>query len=179
MKTLVVFNLIGKDRKLLLPINTPIIFSWTGQDKVFNEMKTNDKFVDYIYQTCLTTSQYTYSKISYFTLTVESEKYEEKTIKVQDIFKLEDIKDNNKLILNYIYEIFEYILKFSCNKTFDNKNEPTIDIIFNIYREIKETLNNKLSDYSLRQYVVSELQTKYKLSQDNIAYTMKIYDSMI
>ena len=182
MKKLVVFNLIGKDNMLLIPSGLPIIFSWNGTGEVFNEMLANESFKNLIYEKCLSIEQYSYAKISYFTLDVKSEKYEEKNIKIQDAFKLEDIRtiNNDKIAFEYICKVLMDVFEYSTQKKYLPKtNETDIDVIFNIYKEIKENIGNKLSDYSLRQYIVSELQSKYRLSQDNIKYIMKIYDSTL
>ena len=179
MNQLVAFNIISGD-KLLNPTNVPVLYYWNNEDGNLSDDLINDEnFKNFIEDTCLNVNEYAKSKISYFKYDMSTEAYAQDVMIVQKVYSLSKINGKH-LALSYLIEIFKYLYKYAIKEDYDVKNDtPAIDILLDIYNILKERNQKKILPETVRNYVRSELQQKYKLNEDNIEYILSSYDEII
>lgn len=178
MEYLVSLN-ITYQKTLLNPSNGPILYysNTNNIDELPDELKNDETFKNYI-ESVVTPSEYGETKITYFVLTVESERYDEQIKYIQDIFPLKELP---QLRVGYIREIFEYLYNYSHkNQKLDlDEFNNDVDIILHIYDILKTKYSNKVSAQTIKEYLRSQLQQKYHLSSCNIDEVLKFYDDLI
>ena len=85
-----------------------------------------------------------------------------------------------KLSLEYLVAIFKYLYKYALKEEYkENEDQSYIDIIIDIYHILKERNQKKILPETVRNYILSELQQKYKLSVKNMDYVLTQYDNII
>jgi len=123
--------------------------------------------MNYIENTCLNTKNYSISKMCYFIYNIIDETYNQYEKNIQDIIPIEN---HNILSLDYILEIFKNLYKISMKKDYESQNEDNkIEDILQIYQELKEKYNTRVSLETIKKYIQSELN-KMGLNDDNISY---------
>ena len=182
MDYLVSLNIISSTGKLLNNSNVPILFYWDNDDETLLENKIFEykDWQDYIEDVCLNIKEYAESKISYFKYNIKSESIEQNTFNIQHYYLLQYSDRGKKLSLEYLVAIFKYLYKYALKEEYkENEDQSYIDIIIDIYHILKERNQKKILPETVRNYILSELQQKYKLSVKNMDYVLTQYDNII
>lgn len=168
--SLVAINL-TYNNKLLNPSNVPILFYWDGNGNLINEIIKDESFLSLIIKKCFNLEMYTNSILSYFYFKDENETYTEHEINIQDIINV-----NSDLSYQYITSICLKLYKLSMKKEFNNINKlENIELIKDIYSQIKTKYQNKFNVNSFINYVRSELQEQYNLNSNNSDIIINTY----
>ena len=182
MDYLVSLNIISSTGKLLNYSNVPILFYWDNDDETLFENKIFEykDWQNYIEDVCLNIKEYAESKISYFKYNIKSESIEQNTFNIQHYYLLQYSDRGKKLSLEYLVAIFKYLYKYALKEEYkENEDQSYIDIIIDIYHILKERNQKKILPETVRNYILSELQQKYKLSVKNMDYVLTQYDNII
>ena len=182
MDYLVSLNIISSTGKLLNYSNVPILFYWDNDDETLLENKIFEykDWQNYIEDVCLNIKEYAESKISYFKYNIKSESIEQNTFNIQHYYLLQYSDRGKKLSLEYLVAIFKYLYKYALKEEYkENEDQSYIDIIIDIYHILKERNQKKILPETVRNYILSELQQKYKLSVKNMDYVLTQYDNII
>lgn len=146
--------------------NFPIIFYWNGTDDVILNIKENDKFKA-IVEKYLNSNDY--DSVSLYLTYVNVDKYNEKEIKLQDIYPLTECEVSyNNVILNIFYDVYYKVFKKQYEIPIDDFGYN--DILFDIYEDIQNRLN--ISKQTFINYVRSKLDEKTKLTYSNKEYIL-------
>lgn len=182
MDYLVSLNIISSTGKLLNHSNVPILFYWDNDDETTLENKIFEykDWQNYIEDVCLNIKEYAESKISYFKYNIKSESIEQNTFNIQHYYLLQNSDRGKKLSLEYLVAIFKYLYKYALKEEYkESEDQSYIDIIIDIYHILKERNQKKILPETVRNYILSELQQKYKLSVKNMDYVLLQYDNII
>lgn len=181
MNYLVSLNIISGNEKLLNPSYVPILYYWDEQsNKLEEDLSKDEAYINYIEDHCFNIKDYGEAKISYFKYNIQSEEIEQNTFIIQHHHLLYMSDKGKSLAIEYLVAIFKYLYQYAIKKEYDVKEDQTnIDIIIDIYNILKERNQKKILPETVRNYVMSELQQKYKLSPKNMDFVLKQYDDII
>ena len=182
MDYLVSLNIISATGKLLNRSNVPILYYWDNDDIIDleNKLFENKDWRNYIDDTCLNIKEYAESKIAYFKYNILTESIEENSFTIQHYYLLRDSESGKKLGLKYLVSIFKYLYKYALKEEYKIEDDQSnIDVIIDIYHILKERNQKKILPETVRNYILSELQQKYKLSTKNMDYVLEQYDDII
>ena len=182
MAKIVSLNFIKNDDKnnsiCVSPSNYPILYYWDGQETVFDAMIEEIGFVE-----LLTTQYFTlenYSNISIYMneYNLDNNEYDQEIVELQKKLPLTlDILHN--LAYTYIETILIDLYKISMKEDYKLIVESHIDNIINIYTILKDKYKERISQETLKQYILSQLQQKYKLNNFNCEYVIKLYNDIL
>jgi len=182
MNSIICFNIIGKDNKLINPngINTPILYSWVNENDLFGTMRKDEGFYEYLSNVCFNINNYQYTKMYFIKYDIKNDNYSNYEYVIQNEYKLKNIEDNNAFYLDYIIEILKTLYKYSIKKDYIINDELSkIDNITSIYTELKNKFEKKIISDTFINYVRSELQQKYLLNKDNTEYIINKFKELI
>ena len=174
MEYLVTINIISSNNTLLNPTNTPILYYWNGEDKQLeNTLSKDSNFIEFFNSKCDNIEEYGKSKLSYFIYNINTEEIESnKELYIQKIFPLSDIK-NYKIADLYIFDIFNKLFQVSLHKSYIASKLDKRELIREMYDELQNKYIDKISDKTLRQYIGSQLNQVYNLSEENTKFVLK------
>lgn len=183
MNSIICLNIIGKDNKLINPngITTPILYSWANEDDLFSTMRKDEGFYEYLSNVCFNMNNYQYVKMCFIKYDIQNDTFENNEYIIQNEYKLKDIEDNNTFYLDYIVEILKGLYNYSIKKEYiiNDKEMTKLDIILNIYTELKNKFEKRILSETFINYVRSELQQKYSLNSDNTEYIVNKFKELI
>lgn len=182
MAKIISLNFIKTDDKnnsiCLSPSNYPILYYWDGRETVFEAMIEEIGFIE-----LLTTQYFTlenYSNISIYMneYNLDNNEYSQEILDLQSKLPLTlDILQN--LSYTYIETILLDLYKISLKEDYKLLVESHIDNIINIYTILKDKYKERISQETLKQYILSQLQQKYKLNVSNCNYVIKLYNDIL
>lgn len=162
----------------LNPNKFPIMFFWNGNDTVIQEMSNNEEFIELIITKYCTTDNYSLTNIYLTDYNIDEDSYEQHQIEIQRFITLaaEELK---QLSYKYIEEILLNLYKTSMKDEYKLLVESDIDNIINIYTILKDKYKTRISPETLKNYILSQLQQKYKLTESNCEEIIRLYDEII
>lgn len=182
--SLVAINIVqnNNDKKILLnPNKVPILFYWNGETRdIKDSFLNNESLKQYIVENLLNLDQYGKISINYFYFTYDgdNENYQEDSIMLQDIYKL-DLQDTEKII-NFLYIIFCILYyQFLKRDYAENANFSKQENIQNMYVSIQNAYPKRFVKESVINYVRNELTTKYKINNENTEIILNVLSQIL
>ena len=182
MSKIVSLNFIKQDNKnnsiCLNPSNYPILYYWDGQETIFEAMIKDDSFINLLTTQYCTVDNYSNINIYMNEFDLDNNSYNQEIIELQKQMPLTiDILQN--LAYSYIETILIDLHKISIKEDYKLLVESHIDNIINIYTILKSKYKERISQETLKQYILSQLQQKYKLNNLNCEHIIKLYNDII
>ena len=180
MKKILSLNLVNTQLKNLNPSTYPILFYWNQDHTIEEELLNNEDFKDFINKEILNVENYSYTKIYIVGYDIETEEYNQKTIDIQYLYNMNDL-DLVILSQQYILEIFKNLHRISIKSEYSINNDDIsiIDDIIKIYTILKNKFDKRISPETVKQYLISQLEQEFKLSDQNIQYIINTYNQII
>ena len=182
---LVSLNIINTTNNTLLnKTQYPILFYWDGEGELVESLKTQNNFIDYVYDVCLNINNYSDSSIKMFHYAYndnDEDIYNEYDVSVQDLIPLSSLTDIYiSFVYTYIYLIFKGLYNQSLKKDFeDNDDMSLIDKIKLMYNTIQNKFSARFVKSTVTKYVMSQLDETYHLNKNNIEYLMDEFSKNI
>lgn len=175
---LVFINITNGDR-LLNDRKIPIGFKWNIDDDLYEVIATDKSFKQYVNKTCVDTTNYAESTISYLAVNCDDEtKYEEGSCLVQDMFKLDD--ESKWLAYEYLTNIFSNMYQSFMHKEYDRDLLTKYDdILQDIYVKVQEKWPHRFVKESVITYVRKQLDTDIGLSEGNQEFCIGLLDKAL
>lgn len=169
------FNILSSQGTLFNPTSIPILYEYTDKqnEDLYDSMTQNEGFKYIIDTKCMNIKEYAFSKISMLIYDIDTEEYSDNVEYIQDIYKV-----SNELADEYILDIFKYLHKYSLKTDYESNLESSIDIIIDIYSKLIEKFKTKINKTTLKEYIRSQLQQKYKLNSDNVNKIIERYENI-
>ena len=175
--TFICINIVNDDKTLLYK-NYPLVFYWNGENDAVDEIKNDESFKNAIDE--FIGNEY-YWRTELYIVSVNKDIYNEKEIKIQELYPLDEIDLEkygfNKMILNIFYDIYQ--------KVFNKKYEIPIDnmsfenILSDIYEEIQKKLDRKISLKTFINYILSVFDEKTKLNYSNKKVLINLIENIL
>ena len=182
MSKIISLNFIKQDEKnnsiCLSPSNYPILYYWNGQESVFDAMIHDDGFINLLTTQYCTVDNYSNINIYMNEFDLDSNIYNQEIIELQKQMPL-TLEILQSLSYSYIETILIDLHKISIKEDYKLLVESHIDNIINIYTILKSRYKERISQETLKQYILSQLQQKYKLNSSNCEHIIKLYDDII
>lgn len=184
--SLVAINIINNEndkKELLNKTNFPILYYWDGENSLTESIKNDVDFKQYCLSICNNLDIYLNSKIHYFYFKFkdDTDDYTEfDELPLTDIIKLDEFNDNS-IYINYLIYLFKR-LYFNAYKTEYNTELNNIDIIEDIYKQIKNKFSTRISKTTIINWVRSRLTKKNidiyntNIIIDNLTNILNKYD---
>ena len=171
----IAFNILSSQGTLFNPTSIPILYEYIDEqgEDLYASMTHNDAFNDLINTTCMNIKEYPYSKISMVLYDDNTGIYSDNVTYIQDIYNI-----TNELADEYLLDIFKYLYKYSLKTDYESKFELAMDMIIDIYSRLIERFKSKINKTTLKEYIRSQLQQKYKLNTDNTDKIIERYESI-
>lgn len=151
----------------------PIIFYWDGESDMIKDIKNDPDFYNIVKDNCLNRSNnYTGSflKIIYVNNFGDHISHKEETIPIQDLYPLEKIEDSY-LWIGHVFSILTNLYKDVYKKDFVNSESYNKTLLIPyLYKEIRACTNKDLSNDTITNYIMMELNDSGEFSQRNIRY---------
>lgn len=171
--SLVALNIVSENNILLNNTNVPILYYWDGESNIKDSIIIDDEFKNYIISKVINIDYYSNSKIHYFYFKYDNdnnESYNEETLIIQDLFKLSDLPDNNRIFYKeYLLNHFKFLYESAYHETYseDISIIGIDDAILDIYDKIQEKYPKRVIKSTVVNYIRSELQKKDELTMNN------------
>ena len=174
IELLVAINIISDD-KIINKNGTPLLFYWNGEQDIYEALKEDTSFNDYLMHTVINKDKYIKSYLSFFTYKYyidedKEQEYEEHKINIQDFMKLKDIdSEKNLFYKEYLLSHFLYLYQSAYHEEY--KEDISIigidDAILDIYDKIQEKYPKRVIKSTVINYIRSELLQTDHISIEN------------
>jgi hypothetical protein len=155
---------------LLNDSTVPIIFYWDGISDIQEDIKSNEHFMDMLNRKCLSVEKYSKAIISLCYINDDnSHEYGDYTISIEEILPFEDIKDND-FMFGYVSEILLKLYKkvFKMEYVRNDIDDLNFKVeMRDIIKKIREYLGRPISNETILNYILSQLDEQFKLSEKN------------
>ena len=182
MSKIISLNFIIQDNKnnsiCLNTSNYPILYYWDGQETIFEAMIKDDSFINLLTTQYCTVDNYSNINIYMNEFDLNSNIYNQEIIELQKQMPL-TLEILQNLSYSYIETILIDLYKISVKEDYKILVESHIDNIINIYTILKSRYKERISQETLKQYILSQLQQKYKLNKSNCEHIIKLYNDII
>lgn len=182
--SLVSINILEKNTNILLNKNSiPLLYYWNGENNVLDELKNDEKFLEYCASLFTTPEKYLniFVGLFYFKYNEnDEEEYSEVVKDIQDILYLDKFDSYyiiNHFLLSHFLELYKTAFKeeYEYSKLDDNLN----DIIIDIYNKLKDKFTKRISKTTVINWVRSVLLDKNHFNTINTNYIIKILEQKL
>lgn len=178
MSKIISLNFINKNNICLNPDNYPIIYFWDGYNTIFDTMLEDVNFINLLTSQYCTVENYTNINIYMNEYDLELESYSQEILELQSKMPL-NLEILHQLAYKYIETILIDLHKISLKKDFEELSESSVDNIIKIYTILENKYKERISYETLKKYILSQLQQKYNLNNDNCEYIINLYSEII
>jgi hypothetical protein len=184
LESLVAINIISED-KIINKNGTPLLFYWDGEQDIYEALKSDSGFNDFLMNSVINKDNYVHSYFSFFKYYLDEnreEHYIEDKINVQEFLKLKDLEQEKNLFYKeYLLDHFLYLYKSAYHE--DYKEDISIigidDAILNIYDIIQEKYPKRVIKSTVINYIRGELQNTDKLIIENVNWIIFKLDELL
>lgn len=180
--SLVSINILEKNTNILLNKNSiPLLYYWNGENDVLDELKNDEKFLEYCASLFTTPEKYLNISVGLFYFKYnenDEEEYSEVVKDIQDILYLDKFDSYNIInhfLLYHFLELYKTAFKEDYSNLVDNLN----DIIIDIYNKLKDKFTKRISKNTVINWVRSVLLDKNHFNTINTNYIIKILEQKL
>lgn len=159
----------------------PILFYWDGKSDVFEQMTSDNKFMDLLYEKCFNIDNYTSSTIAYFYFTEDedgTEHYNDNSLVVQHCCPLALL--DVKLTHSYIFSVSTDLYRKAFTSDFKRTSNSLPKSIKSIYSSILTKYETKLTRQTYIEYIRVELtKVNPKLTDENLAFIINELNNVL
>jgi len=182
--SLVALNIVSENNILLNNTNVPILYYWDGENNIKDSIIIDEEFKNYIFSKVINIEYYSNTKIHYFYFKYDNdnESYNEDTIVIQDLFKLSDLPDNNRIFYKeYLLNHFKFLYESAYHENYseDISIIGIDDAILDIYDKIQEKYPKRVIKSTVVNYIRSELQKKDELTMANTDWIISQLENLL